>query len=98
MLGNYSHVHIKELEIICNLYTQFKPGPNAKLEYIEEALVNMLQDLVPSKGIMRYRYTINRMWYRRLDYDDKVLKPLLKSIVSKNEFPNVEIVVVHYKK
>ena len=97
MLGNYSHVHIKELGIICNLYTQFKPGPNAKLEYIEEALVNMLQDLVPSKGIMRIGIPLIGCGIGGLDYNND-LKPLLKSIVSKNEFPNVEIVVVHYKK
>lgn len=97
MLGNYSHVHIKELGIICNLYTQFSPGPNAKLEYIKQSLTNMLQDLVPSKGIMRIGIPLIGCGIGGLDYN-KDLKPLLKSIVAKNQFPNVEIVVVHYKK
>lgn len=94
MLGQYSYIDLTEDKSskLCNLYTQFFPGPDLRLEALEGAFVNIAEDY----GSMGYRLVMPKIGAGRAGGDWDVISRVIENTIC--DFDFTEVICVEWNK
>lgn len=95
MLGNYSYINLSEgvsVSKLCNLYTQYFPGADLRLDALEDAFRNIADDY----GYEGYRLVFPKIGAGVAGGDWEVISRIIENTIDDGDF--TEIICVEWNK